>query len=56
MTLIEDYNNSIFQNFSEYPTSYNFTLNSVEDAIQFNNVHEGLHFGYIMAIKKAINS
>jgi hypothetical protein len=52
--LIEDYSNSTFKNFAEYPTSYNFTLNSVEDAIQFNNVHEGLHFGYIMAVKKII--
>ena len=50
--LVKDYNNSIFTNFNEYPTSYNVTLNGVEDAIQFNNVHEGLHFGYIMAMKK----
>ena len=50
--LQEDYNNAIFKNYTEYPTSYNVTLNNVEDAIQFNNVHEGLHFGYIMAMKK----
>lgn len=49
-----DYTNATFKSFAEYPTSYNVTLNSVEDAIQFNNVHEGLHFGYIMAMKKMV--
>lgn len=53
--LVEDYKKLIFKNYNEYPTSYNVTLNSIEDAIQFNNVHEGLHFGYIMALKKALN-
>lgn len=54
--LVVDYDSSTFKSFSEYPTSYNFTLNSIDDAIQFNNVHEGLHFGYIMAIKKALHN
>ncbi len=52
--LEEDYNAGLFKEFAEYPTSYNVTLNSIEDAIQFNNVHEGLHFGYIMAMKKLV--
>ncbi len=52
--LITDYNNATFKSFAAYPTSYNVILNSIEDAIQFNNVHEGLHFGYIMAMKKII--
>jgi len=49
-----DFSNNKFKSFTEYSTSYNFTLNSVEDAIQFNNVHDGLHFGYIMAMKKSL--
>lgn len=52
--LEEDYNTDLFENFDEYPTSYNVTLNSVEEAIQFNNVHEGLHLGNIMAMKKLV--
>ncbi len=52
--LQEDYNDSIFKNYIEYTTSYNVILNNIEEAIQFNNVHEGLHFGYIMALKKFI--
>ena len=51
----QDYNSSLFTEYSEYTTSYNITLDSIEKAIAFNNVHEGLHFGYIMALKRALN-
>lgn len=50
--LEEDYTAKVFTSFNEYPTSYNIVLNSTEEAINFNNVHEGLHFGYLMAMKK----
>ncbi len=43
-----------FKEFTEYTTSYNFTLRNVSDAITMNNTHEGLHLGYIMALKRAI--
>ncbi len=49
-----DYYNKIFEKYNSYTTSYNITLNDIEQAIQFNNIHEGLHFGYIMALKKEI--
>ena len=52
--LKEDYAIGLFKSFNEYPTSYGVTLLNIEDAIQFNNVHEGLHFGYIMAMKKQL--
>lgn len=52
--LEKDYQEQKFGEFSTYPTSYGFELNSVEDAIRFNNVHEGLHLGYAMALKKYI--
>lgn len=41
-------------NYNSYTTSYNLTLNSIEEAIKFNNVHEGLHLGYAMAMKKLV--
>jgi DinB superfamily len=50
-----DYENGVFKNYDEYPTSYDVILNCIDDAIQFNNVHEGLHLGYIMAMKKIIH-
>ncbi|MFT7612776.1 MAG: hypothetical protein ACI9J3_001742, partial [Parvicellaceae bacterium] len=40
--------------FTEYTTSYNITLKTVEEAIAFSNMHEALHLGYAMAIKKAL--
>ena len=53
-TLEEDYNAGIFKNYKEYPTSTGFVLNTIEAAIPFNNFHEGLHLGTIMALKKLV--
>ena len=50
----KDYEAGIFSEFKIYTTSYNIELRSVEEAIQFNNIHEGLHLGYVMALVKAI--
>lgn len=52
--LEKDYNNGLFKNYNTYPTSYGYELNSIEDAITFNNVHDALHFGYMMAQKRAL--
>lgn len=50
----DDFQNGLFPNFKEYPTSYNYTLKSIEDAIMFNNSHEAMHLGYVIALKKAL--
>jgi hypothetical protein len=47
-------NKAMFDSYSEYPTSYNYTLNSIEDAINFNNTHEGVHYGYALALRKVV--
>lgn len=49
-----DYNNGIFKNFNEYTVSTGSTLTNVDEAIAFNNFHEGIHLGYILALKKAL--
>ena len=49
-----DYDKGLFEKFKVYPTSYGLTLHSVEEAINFNYVHEALHLGYIMAMKKLV--
>ncbi len=54
--LVKDYDNEIFQEYQDYTTSYNVTLYSIEEAIQFNALHETLHFGYALAIKNALKS
>ncbi len=51
---IEDYEKGVFSNYSEYTTSANVTLKSIEDAIPFNFFHEGLHLGYIFSLQKAV--
>lgn len=50
----EDYHKGLFKKFSSYPTSYGVTLNTIEDAIMFNNVHENIHLGYMMAQKRLV--
>jgi hypothetical protein len=49
-----DLKTDMFTEYTEYTTSYNVTLSNIEDAIKFNNIHEGLHLGYAMAIKKMV--
>lgn len=50
--LATDLKAGIFQSYKEYQTSYGFKLTSIEDAVSFNNVHEGMHLGYMIALKK----
>lgn len=54
--LESDYYQGLFKSFTKYPTSFGYELNSIEDAILFNNVHEGIHLGYLMALKRAVLS
>lgn len=49
-----DYKNGLFQSYSDYPTSYGITLKSCDDAIVFNNQHDSLHLGYMMAMAKSL--
>ena len=53
-TLEEDYNEGIFIEYNEYPTSTGFVLDSIDTAIAFNNMHESLHLGVIMSLKKLV--
>jgi hypothetical protein len=53
-TLEEDFNEGIFENYNAYETSTGFVLDSFETAIHFNNYHEGIHLGVILAIKKIV--
>ena len=50
----EDCDNGIFKNYQEYPTSTGFVLKNVEDAMVFNNFHEGLHIGIMMSLRKFV--
>ena len=50
--LQKDFESGLFKNFKAYPTSFGVTLTSIDDAITFNNIHDGLHYGVILAIRK----
>ena len=50
----KDYSDKIFLNYTEYTTSMGFTLRNVEDALSFNNYHEGTHTGIILSIRKFV--
>lgn len=52
-TFMNDYHEGLFQEFKEYETSYGVKLTSLEEAIAFNNLHESLHLGYVMAQYRA---
>ena len=43
-----------FSNFREYPTSYGYTLRSVDEALEFNNLHEAMHIGSMIALRKFV--
>lgn len=50
-----DYTNGLFKNFKTYTLSTTGgILTNVEEALAFNNYHEGLHFGYSIALARAI--
>lgn len=53
-TLEQDYNKEIFSGYTSYTTRYDIRLDTIDDAINFLVFHEGLHMGYIMAMKKLI--
>ena len=50
----EDYQNGLFKEYEEYTTSTKVTLSGVEDAINFNNYHEGIHLGVILSQLKVL--
>lgn len=51
---IADFNRGVFNSYSAYMTSVNVELATINDAIKFNNYHEGLHVGTIMALRKLV--
>ena len=50
----QDYHNKMFKTFTEYTVSIKSVLTNVDEAIGFNSFHEGIHLGYILALKKSL--
>lgn len=49
-----DIEKNLFTNFTEYPTSAGYVLTSAQDAMAFNNFHEGIHLGVILGLRKLV--
>ncbi|EAZ81334.1 DinB family protein [Algoriphagus machipongonensis] len=49
---LKDLEAGVFVNYKERKTATGFHLANVQDALEFNNFHEGLHMGYMMSIRK----
>ena len=53
----KDYVNNTFKTYNEYTVSTTGnTLKNVNDALTFAFYHEGLHVGYILALKRALKN
>ncbi len=52
--LEQDYQAGIFQEFRSYQTSFGVQLASVEEGIQFNVVHESMHLGNMLSMRKLV--
>lgn len=52
--LTKDLEDKDFSSYKDYPTSYGVTLSSVEDAMTFNNMHEAMHLGTMIALRNQL--
>lgn len=53
----KDYKAGVFKEFTTYTVSTNnSTLTNIDEALAFSNYHEGMHYGYVLAQKRAIKS
>ncbi len=43
-----------FETYREYTTTPGVTLRSVDDAVRFNQYHEGIHLGSVLALRKLV--
>lgn len=49
-----DYETGVFVQFHEFTSQTGFTMKTIEEALEFNNFHEGLHLGIIMQLRKLV--
>lgn len=51
-----DYHEGKFANYTSWNNRYNVEITSIEEAIRFLIYHEGLHLGYIMALRRRVKN
>ncbi len=50
----KDFNAGLFHTYKPYMTSYGAHLSSIQEAALFNNMHESMHLGNIISMKKLV--
>jgi hypothetical protein len=50
----EDYNTGRFANYKPYMSSFGYQMNTIEEAIAFLPIHEGIHLGYVMSMRRTL--
>ena len=48
----KDFSEGIFKNYNAFTTMTGFHIRNVQEAMEFNNYHEGVHTGIMMRIAK----
>jgi len=49
-----DYKKGFFTTYTPVVTRYGVALDNIDDAVNFLPFHEGLHVGYVMALKRMV--
>lgn len=49
-----DYKDQLFTNYPAWATRYGVNIASFDDGVNFLQFHEGIHMGYIMALKRVM--
>ncbi|HIP32075.1 MAG TPA: DinB family protein [Crocinitomicaceae bacterium] len=52
--LEKDYERICQTDYTQFMTGLNVELNNVDEAIEFNNIHEAVHIGVMMGISKLV--
>lgn len=50
-----DYHNGLFLSYPTWNNRYDVEINNIDEAMTLVLFHEGIHLGYIMALKRVIN-
>ena len=51
-----DYNKNIFTSYKPWTNRYGIDITNIDDAITFILFHEGIHSGYVMALKRCLKN
>ena len=54
--LESDYANNLFANYIPWTNRYGVPIANIDEALGFLPYHEGLHLGYVMALKRMIKN